>query len=181
MRTIALLRGINVGGSKKVPMAQLRALMDRLGFDDVATYVQSGNVVFSGPRRSARKIADEIEAGIVDEFGFEVLITIRTREELAAVVAANPLGASVAEGKLHHVLFLSAAPAPEVLADLDAAAHAPETFELIGRELFVSTPNGVAESRLFRALTEKRLGVRATARNWRTVEKLLELADAPPA
>jgi uncharacterized protein (DUF1697 family) len=179
MRTIALLRGINVGGNKRVPMAQLRMLMEQLGFDDVATYVQSGNVVFSGPRRAATTIAQEIEAGIVEQFGFEVLIAIRTREELAAVVAANPLGDVATEPKLHHVMFLSDAPDPALIAELGDEDYAPEAFALIGRELYVWTPDGIAGSPLFRALNEKRLGVRATARNWRTVEKLLELADAP--
>ena len=178
MRTIALLRGINVGGNKRVPMADLRALMERLGFSDVTTYVQSGNVVFSGPSRSARTVAKEIEAGIVEQFGFEALITIRTRDELAAVVAANPLKDVATEPKRHHVVFLSAAPDPAVVAEIDAAAHEPERFALIGRELYVWTPEGVTDSSLFKALSEKRLGVRATARNWRTVEKLLELADA---
>ncbi|MDO8212938.1 DUF1697 domain-containing protein [Conexibacter sp. CPCC 206217] len=178
MRTIALLRGINVGGNKKVPMADLRALMERLGFSDVKTYVQSGNVVFSGPRRAARTIAREIEAGIVEQFGFEVLITIRTRDELAAVVAANPLGEVATVDKRHHVVFLSAAPDPAVVAEIDEVAHEPERFELIGRELYVWTPEGITDSPLFKALSEKRLGVRATARNWRTVAKLLEMADA---
>lgn len=178
MRTIALLRGINVGGNKRVPMAELRALMERLGFADVTTYVQSGNVVFSGPRRAARTIAREIEAGIVEQFGFEVAITIRTRDELAAIVAANPLRAVADVPKLHHVLFLSGRPDAQAIADAEAGDHAPEAFALIGRELYVWTPEGVTDSPLFKLLNERRLGVRATARNWRTVEKLLELADA---
>lgn len=178
MRTIALLRGINVGGNKKVPMAQLRELMERLGFSDVATYVQSGNVVFSGPRRAARTIAREIEAGIVDEFGFEVLITIRTRDELAAIVEANPLGATVAAGNLFHVVFLSDAPDPDAVARVVPEDHGSEAYALIGRELYLSTPAGLSQSKLARALTERPLRVRATSRNWRTVAKLLELADA---
>lgn len=178
MRTIALLRGINVGGSKKVPMAELRALMERLGFSDVKTYVQSGNVVFSGPRRAARAVAREIEAGIVEQFGFEVLITIRTRDELAAVVEANPLGDVADEPKRHHVVFLSDAPDPDAIAALAPEDPAPEAWALIGRELYLWTPEGVTDSPLFKAFGEKRLGLRATARNWRTVEKLLELADS---
>jgi uncharacterized protein (DUF1697 family) len=181
MRTIALLRGINVGGSKKVPMADLRALMERLGFEDVKTYVQSGNVVFSGPRRAARTVAREIEAGIVEQFGFEVAITIRTRDELAAVVAANPLREVATEDRRHQVMFLSGAPDPEVLADVDAAAYAPEAFSLLGRELYVWSPDGIAVAQLYRVLTEKRLGVRATARNWRTILKLLAMADEAPS
>lgn len=179
MRAIALLRGINVGGAKKVPMAQLRALCEQqLGWSDVKTYVQSGNVVFSAPEDSEpRALADALEAAIGAEFGFDSLVTVRTRDELAAIVEANPLGASVAEGKFFHVTFLSDAPDPDLLTRA-APNPAPEAYALIGRELYLATPDGMGRSLLARALSERALRVRATSRNWRTVVTLLELADA---
>lgn len=178
MRWIALLRGVNVGGSKKVPMARLRELLSDLGHDDVRTYVQSGNVVFGAGEASAERIAGEIERAIEGEFGFGVRITMRTHEELAAVVAANPFPDAVAEPKTLHVLFLAAAVAADRLDDVHRAAFEPELFELRERELYLWLPDGIGRSALAARLTERRLGVEATARNWRTVRTLLELADS---
>lgn len=179
MRAIALLRGINVGGAKKVPMAQLRALCERqLGWSDVTTYVQSGNVVFSAPDGSApRALADALEQAIVEEFGFDSLVTVRTRDELAEIVSANPLGATVAEGRFFHVNFLSEAPDPDAVARLVPDDPSPEAYALIGRELYLKTPEGLSRSLLARVLVERPLRVRVTSRNWRTVATLLELAD----
>lgn len=177
MRWVALLRGVNVGGARKLPMARLRALLSGLGYDDVATYVQSGNAVFSADAGDARRLAQAIERAIEDEFGFEVNVTLRTREELAAVVAANPFPAAASEPKALHVIFLSEAVDPGRLADVDAAAFEPERFELHGRELYLWLPDGLGRSALAQALTERRLGVSATARNWRTVETLLGMAS----
>lgn len=176
-RHIALLRGINVGGHKKVAMARLRELMAELGYEDVRTYVQSGNVVFTGPERPAEETAREIESGLEAAFGFEISVLVRSREELADVVQVNPLLEIATEPARYHVLFLSAEVDPERLADLEPAAFAPEVLHLRGREIYLWTPEGMHESRLARALTAKRLGVNVTARNWRTVEKLLALAD----
>jgi uncharacterized protein (DUF1697 family) len=180
VRAIALLRGINVGGNKKLPMARLRALCEQqLGWSDVKTYVQSGNVVFGAPDGSEpRALADALERAIVAEFGFDSLVTVRTRDELAAIVEANPLGASAAEGKFFHVVFLSEAVDPGAVARIVPDDHAPEAYALIGRELYLKTPEGLSQSKLARVLVERPLRVRATSRNWRTVATLLELADA---
>lgn len=177
-RWIALLRGVNVGGAKKVPMAQLRELLSGLGFEDVRTYVQSGNAVFSAEEADPRAVAERIEAAIEDEFGFGSRITMRTRDELAAVVDTHPLRDVVTAANRFHVVFLSGEVRPDQLADVDAARYEPELFVLAGRELYLWTPEGLGTSRLAPALGEKRLGVTATMRNWRTVCKLLELADA---
>ena len=181
-RLIALLRGINVGGNKKVPMAELRELMAGLGHAEVRTYVQSGNVVFTAAEADAdaavERIAEGIEAAIEQRFGFGSRITIRTRDELAAVIAADPFKGVADRDRAYHVFFLAEAVSGAGLDELDAGSYLPEQWALRGRELYVWTPDGIGTSRLGKALTERRIGTRATARNWRTVKTLLEMADA---
>ena len=172
-RQIALLRGINVGGSKKVAMATLRELFAELGFTDVKTYVNSGNVVFSGREATAR----EIEEAIAATFGFDVAVVLRTRDELAAVVAANPLGDRATNPSRYLVLFSGGGPIDVARAD-GVVPGEGESYEIVGREAYLWLPDGVHASPLAKGLTEKRLGVAPlTARNWRTVEKLLALCD----
>jgi uncharacterized protein (DUF1697 family) len=176
-RQIALLRGINVGGRKKVPMARLRELMAELGYEDVRTYVQSGNVVFTGPEASPDTVARRLEQALEEAFGFDVAVVVRSRDELAAVVRTDPLGDRATDPAKYLVSFLADAVDADRLADLDADEFAPEAFRLEGRELYLWLPDGVHSSRLAKALSDERLGTTATARNWRTVEKLLALAD----
>jgi uncharacterized protein (DUF1697 family) len=177
-RLVALLRGINVGGHKKVPMAQLREVLEGAGFADVKTYVQSGNVVLTAPpRRSPAKVGREIEAAIEREFGFDVTVVMRTRDEIAALVEDDPLGDVATNPKYRIVVFLAKELDPKRLADVDPEEFAPEAFALRERELVMWAPNGQAESQLVKTLTEKRTGVTGTARNWRTVQKLMAMAD----
>jgi uncharacterized protein (DUF1697 family) len=178
-RQIALLRAINVA-NRQVPMAQLRDLMADLGYSDVKTYVQSGNVVFTGPDDEPQAVERRLASALADAFGFEIPVMVRTRDELAAVVDANPLRDVASEPARHHVLFLASEADPERLGEIDLEAFAPETFALRGRELYLWTPGGIGRSPLAKELSDKRLGVAATARNWRTVEKLLALADEAP-
>jgi uncharacterized protein (DUF1697 family) len=173
-RQIALLRGVNVGPTTKVGMAPLREVFAALGFTDIKTYVNSGNVVFGGRKASVAKV----EQAIAAEFGFDVPVVLRTRDELAGVVAANPLADTASNASRYLVLFGDGEIDPERAADLDADALAPEVFAIRGREAYLWLPGGVHQSKLARAMSEKRFGVRLTGRNWRTVEKLLALADA---
>jgi len=179
-RRIALLRGVNVGGNKKVPMARLRELFERLGHRAVRTYVQSGNVVFTAgdPSASDGELARAVEQAIEEELGFSAAVTIRTRDELAAVLAADPFAGVADHPSRYHVFFLADEVDPDRLADVDRARYEPERFALRGRELYLWTPEGLGRSPLAKVLTERRLGVAATARNWRTVTTLLEIADA---
>ena len=169
-RQIALLRGINVGGNKRVEMARLRKLLEELGYRDVRTYVNSGNAVFSGPRRSEQ----HLEAAIAKTFGFDVPVVLRSRDELADIVQANPLRDVATDPAKYLVVFCGA----EASTDLDPADFAPETFELRGREVYLWAPGGIGASELAKRLATRSLGAKSTARNWRTVEKLLALADA---
>jgi uncharacterized protein (DUF1697 family) len=176
-RYIALLRGINVGGNKKVPMAQLRELMEGLGYTEVATLLQSGNAVFTCKEKNPAKVGKQLEAAIVQEFGFEVSVVLRTRDELEAVIKANPLPGAEDAPSQFLVMFLSEAPDPKRFAQLDPAAYLPDEFRLVGREIYARFPNGVGRSKLATVLGGTRLGVIPTGRNWSTVTKLLELAD----
>jgi uncharacterized protein (DUF1697 family) len=173
---IALLRGINLGAHNRIPMADLRALLDDIGYPDARTLVQSGNIVLSAEPQPD-KLAAELERAITGKFGVQTPVVVRTREELAAVVALDPLGDVAQEHKLYQVSFLSAEPDPEVVAKIAQNDFAPELFVHVGREIYAWHPDGIHSSRLARMLSDKRLGVVATARNWKTTTKLLEMAD----
>jgi uncharacterized protein (DUF1697 family) len=176
MRQIVLLRGINIGPNKRVAMPRLRELLSGAGYEDVSTYVQSGNVVLSGAV-APEALARECEALIAAEFGFPVDVVVRTRDELAEVVRRDPLGDVATEPKRYQVTFLSAEPDPEIVERLGGLAAESERFAAHGRELYAWHPDGVARSRLWTELAGQGLGVTATSRNWNTVRKLLELAD----
>jgi uncharacterized protein (DUF1697 family) len=173
---VALLRGINVGRNKRLAMADLRALMVDIGYEDARTHLQSGNVVFSASERPAAA-AQRIEEALARDAGMDVAVLVRTRTELARLVRRNPLRAHATDPKRHLVVFLSAKPDPKRLRDIDPAAFEPERFEAHGREIYVWFPDGMQSAQLGHAFWEKRLGVTATGRNWNTVEKLLALAD----
>ncbi|MBT2364155.1 DUF1697 domain-containing protein [Streptomyces sp. ISL-10] len=175
-RYAALLRGINVGGSKKVPMAQLRAVLEDLGHRDVSTYLQSGNAVFAGPARDQQALAAGIEAALEKTFGFRVDTLVRDGAYLRAIADACPFPAPALPGRQLHVIFLSEPIAPERLASVDVAAHLPEEFRLGDRAIYLYTPGGLGRSKLAATLARPRLleGVVATTRNWNTVLELVE-------
>ncbi|MGW7514958.1 DUF1697 domain-containing protein [Streptomyces sp. NPDC054796] len=168
----ALLRGINVGGHKKVPMAELRALLGALGWTDVRTYLQSGNAVFTTGDRDPGPL---LERALAERFGFEVRALIRTGEALRATAAACPFPADALDPSKLLVLFLDGDPGPAHFADLDAAAYAPDEFRHIGDVLYAYFPDGMGRSKLAAKLNAERPGATSTGRNWRTLRKLIEL------
>jgi uncharacterized protein (DUF1697 family) len=175
-RQVVLLRGINVGRHKRVGMADLRALLTELGYGDVRTLLQSGNVVLTSglqPRQLERQLASQLEEGL----GFEIALVVRTRDELADAIERNPLGGVATDPSKYLVSFLSAELEPAIARELSAADVAPARLAISGRELFCWHPNGLAASPLAKLLGTKPLGVTSTARNWSTVTKLLALAD----
>lgn len=175
-RQIALLRGINVGTHNRIGMSPLRDLLHELGYEQVRTHLQSGNIVFTGatsPEESARTI----EAGVTERFGSTVPVLIRTRDELAHIVDGNPLRDIATEPAKLLVLFLSDRPDPETLAAIDPGDFEPDTFAIGDREIHVWCPNGLRATKLSHTFWEKRLGLTATGRNWNTVSTLLTLAD----
>jgi uncharacterized protein (DUF1697 family) len=174
---IVLLRGINIGSRNRIAMPALREALEEAGFDDVRTYLQSGNVVLSS-RAAPATVARKCEAAIAEEFGLDIDVVVRTRAELAGVVKRNPLAKVATDPKRYQVSFLSAKPPGKIVRKLESLAADGERLVASGRELYAWHPKGVARSKLWAALAGRGLGVTATARNWTTVTKLLELADA---
>jgi uncharacterized protein (DUF1697 family) len=170
----ALLRGINVGGRVRIPMAELRSTFEALGHEDVVTYLQSGNVVFRADGK-APDVATGIERRIAEDFGLDVAVLLRTARELTAIAAGNPFLTEEADLTKLHVVFLESAPARSAMARLDPARSPPDRFSARGRELYLHLPKGAGRSKLTNDYLERTLGTRATARNWRTVSKLVEL------
>ncbi|MFI5680303.1 DUF1697 domain-containing protein [Streptomyces cellulosae] len=175
----ALLRGINVGGSRKVPMADLRALMEGLGHDNVRTYLQSGQATFAGDHGDEDALAAELREAIEKRFGFVVDVIVRDHAYLKAVADACPFPAAELEAKQLHVTYFSAPVAEERFAEIDRAAFLPEEFRLGDRALYLYAPNGLGRSKLAEQLSKPRLnkGLIATSRNWNTVLKLVEMTD----
>jgi uncharacterized protein (DUF1697 family) len=179
MMQIALLRGINVGGRKKVAMADLRTVCERLGFTDVKSLLQSGNLVFRGDRRPAADVEDLLRAESVKRLSLDAEFFVRSAKEWTAIVAANPFPRAAAQDPAHLVLMcLKEAPVGASVEALQAAIAGPEIIRAKGRHLYIVFPTGIGTSRLTNALIEKRLGTRGTARNWNTVLKLAALTTA---
>jgi uncharacterized protein (DUF1697 family) len=176
-RYAAFLRGINLGRVNRLAMADLRTILGDLGYTDVKTHLQSGNVVLSSDLAPDR-LAEELERALAERLGLEIPVIVRTRDELAAVIEHDPLGDVADDPKRYQVNFLSAEPDPEGVRALEAQDLAPERCVVSGREVYAWHANGIQRSPLAKLLTDGRLGVTVTARNWNTVTKLLELADA---
>lgn len=177
-RHVLLLRGINLGARRRVPMARLREVLTSAGYEDVRTHLQSGNVVLTSPSDATTLERDGAQI-LRAAFGFEIAVMVRTRDELAAAVAADPFGDEADDPARYQVSFLAGYPDPAGVEDLLSAEIAPERVAVRGREVYAWHPGGVGRSELAKLITERRLGVAVTARNWRTVTKLLELAHAP--
>ena len=174
MRTwVALFRGINVGGNNVLPMKELVAVLEDLGARDVGTYVQSGNAVFRSEEMDAPALSDRIGAGIKERHGFEPRVLLLGSGELEKAVRSNPF--PEAEPKTLHLYFLSSAPERPDLGALEGIKGDRERFVLEDRVFYLHAPNGVGRSKLA-ANAEKLLGIPATARNWRTVRKVMEMA-----
>ncbi|MGC9961766.1 MAG: DUF1697 domain-containing protein [Acidimicrobiales bacterium] len=179
-RYVALLKGINVGRRKRIAMADLRALLTGLGYADVATYLASGNALFStSGDRPAASLAADMEERIAEGLGMVVRVIVRTPAELAAVMARNPLGAEPENPSRFFVGFLSTTPDPSVLRslerDLRASAPAGDAIWLTGAEAFLWCPGGFSLLDHSAAI-EKRLGVVVTTRTWNTVTRLVQMA-----
>ncbi len=174
---VLLLRGINVGKAKQVPMAELKALLQDAGYGDVRTHLRSGNVVAS-TSLSPAAAAQDASSRIAAHFGFEVGVVVRTAEELVATVDADPLGAVADNPSRHMVAFLDVEPSPALVEALTAAAVEPERFAVAGQDVHLWLPDGVTGSPLSAVLTPKAVGGLVTVRNWNTVTKLLAMASA---
>jgi uncharacterized protein (DUF1697 family) len=171
-RYIALLRGINVGGHNKVPMAALRDICESVGCTEVATYIQSGNVVLTSSL-DARKLRHALEAAITERLGVSPVVVVRTRQQLADVIAGNPF--DKADPDHLHVAFLSEQPDASQVAGLAELDHPPEDIAVLGTEAYFHLPNGLGRAKI-PELFGRRVKTPATVRNWRTVNKLLQMS-----
>jgi uncharacterized protein (DUF1697 family) len=173
---VALLRGINVGGNKKVKMEKLRSSFEALGLEQVRTYIQSGNVVFKSAKASTQALSRKIEDRIVADFGFSVSVVIRMADDIADAIASNPFlnQPGIAPDKFH-VAFLSEAPAPAALKKLSELTLAPDLSSCRGKEVYFYFPNGVSGSSLWKYPLDRVLAVETTMRNWRTVNTLHQM------
>ncbi len=182
-RLLVLLRGINVGGHHSVPMADLRTLFAKLGCTQVATYIQSGNVVCTAP---ASLTAPEIAFTLESRFGFPIPVALRTGEELAAIIAANPFPASNADEATGsnpsidplHAVFFETTPPPPILHMLEAKRTGGEQLALHNRELYLHLPQGAGRSKLALACTAPTTPGNPTMRNWKTILQLHTLLGA---
>jgi uncharacterized protein (DUF1697 family) len=181
---VALLRGINVGGHKRIAMADLRELMAALGHTDVSTYIQSGNVVFSCDAGDTHAIAGAIAGAIADRLSVDVPVIVLTREELAAVIAANPFAGEPDGKRVHAVIHpeaLGSGREDEIVAALQSASAkgGRDDAVVVGRTLYLHTPDGLGRSDLAARLTRPAGPAGAgTARNWATVTRLMAMLDA---
>ena len=166
---VALLRGINVGGHRRIAMADLRELMRSLGHPDAITHLQSGNIVFDSAGKEVAKVRGELEAAIASRLGLEVRVLIRTRAELVRIVEANPLPAATAEPSRFMVTFLDPSPTAEQIAGVDPAEFLPDELRFGDGVAYAWYHQGIQASKLTDAVWSRRLGVLATTRNWRTV------------
>lgn len=167
---VALIRGINLGPKKKVPMAELRAALEADGFDNVRTLLASGNVVLDGGG-SAEDVSTRVARVIAKEFGHDVGVMARTAEQIADIVDGDPMPKAPKDGSKYFVAFLS-----DEAKGLPGDDFGDERYVARGKEIYMSCPDGLGDSRLWKAIDERKLGVRATTRNWNTVLKIREVA-----
>ncbi|HET7893122.1 MAG TPA: DUF1697 domain-containing protein [Candidatus Sulfotelmatobacter sp.] len=174
---IALLRGINVGPNKRMKMEKLRASCEGLGFEEIKTYIQSGNIVFRAPRLSPAALSKKLEECISRDFGFSADVITRTSVEMEQIIKKNPLlkEIDVDPSKLH-VVFLSEKPPAASLKKLQGLTLPPDRTRNLDREIYFYFPNGVSGSSLWKHSLDKVLSVSGTMRNWNTVNKLYEMA-----
>lgn len=173
---IALFRGINVGGHNILPMKELRTLLEDLGAQDVKTYIQSGNAVFRHEADSVAQLSSRISAAIKESHGFEPRVLLLDLAAMEKAVASNPFPEAESEPKTLHLYFLAAGPQNPDLPMLDTLKKDSEQFKLTDTVFYLHAPDGIGRSKLAERV-EKTLGVAATARNWRTVSKIMAMVS----
>ena len=174
MKYVAFLRGINVGGNNKIKMKTLREMCAALGLSYVKTYINSGNVIFETAKTDDKKLADRIETAIEKEFSLKIKVIARTIDEIENIVKNNPFGGQFENDKDLHVFFLNEALTQEKRELLLSNNTENEMYAVQNREIFCLLTTGVSDNLMGKDYIGKKLKVSATARNWRTVNKILE-------
>lgn len=174
---ITILRGINVSGHKKIIMNDLKVLLSTLGFENIRTYIQSGNVIFQAAKANTEKLAAAIEKDIKTKYEFEVPVLVLTQTDLKTVIDDNPFlkEKGTVPDKLH-ITFLADTPEQENIEKLSAANYEPDKFKIKNKAVYIYCPNGYGNTKLTNTFFENKLKVTATTRNWKTVNTLAELA-----
>ena len=172
---VALLRGINVGGKNRVPMKVLTEIFLDCGCADVVTYIQSGNVIFRGPKAGQERLATRVQAEIAARVGHRIPVILRSAAEMRETVRANPF-LDREDGRLH-VYFLERNPTEAAIRSLDPERSPGDSFRLTGREIYLLLPNGMGRTKLTNAYFDSKLGTTSTARNWATTLRLLEMVS----
>ena len=172
---ITLLRGINLGGKKKILMADLKQLFCDLGFSNVVTYIQTGNVIFTNEKEDILKLESKIEQAILAHYDFDVTVIIRTEEELDEIISNNPF---ITEGDVErlHITFLKNNPALAEQEKMKNCDFKPDDFKIVNKNVYIYCSKLYMDSKLGNTLFENKLKVRASTRNWKVVLKLLQLA-----
>ena len=178
MKYVSILRGINVSGQKKMAMNDLRSLYELLGFQNVVTYIQSGNVIFEATVKNKTNLKVKIEEAIKKKYKFHVPVEIRTNRELENIIKNIPFGSVdlLEDGTRIFITFLSSKPLAVKVAEIKKYVVAPEKLVVRGIEVYLYCPNGYGKSKLSNTFLEHKLGVAATTRNWKSVIKLYELS-----
>jgi uncharacterized protein (DUF1697 family) len=178
-RNVAFLRGVNVGGHGKFPMADFKRLLEQIGATSVKTHLNSGNAAFTSNKKPAG-LQKELHAAIVADLGRPVDVVVRTAAQLRKVIDGDPFAGVADDGSKYVVLFLTGTPDHAAVKAIEDRTEdfAPEQFVHIGTEFYVWCPNSLRDAKLPIALADKKMGVAATARNWNTVKRMLELAEA---
>lgn len=171
---LSILRGINVSGQKKVPMAELKSLYEELNLKDISTYIQSGNVIFR--TESIKDLSQRIEQKILAKYNFNVPVIIRTMDEMQIVLRQNPfIKESNIDLEKLHVTYLSENPKQENIDKLNTYNYQPDRFLILGKEIYLYCPNGYGRTKLTTDFFENKLKVPATTRNWRTTNELFKI------
>jgi uncharacterized protein (DUF1697 family) len=175
-RYVALLRSVNVAGHGRIAMDELRASFDTLGYTDVTTYIQTGNVLFTTGSKSEKGIASAVEERLAEDFGDSPAVLVRTVADFWRVGSASPYAKAGADPARHHVTFLATVPSKKALEAFTLPPSGRDELVIEGKEVYVHTPDGYADTKYTGTFLERRLGVVSTTRNWNTVTKLCELA-----
>lgn len=174
-KKIAILRGINVGGKRIIRMADLKLLAEKLGWKEVKTYIQSGNLIFNASQENT-ELEHILENAILEKFGFEVPVIIRDAAEFQSFVKQNPFLDSAAAINQLHLTFLKTKPAKEDVTTILSHNYAPDKFAVHHKEVFICCTGKYHQSKLTNIFFEKQLKTGATTRNWKTVLQLIELS-----
>lgn len=179
VKYISILRGINVGGQRKVPMTVLKSLYEELKFKDIISYIQSGNIIFQTNQNITEQIlAAKIHKKISEKFNFDVPVIVRTIQEMESIIAKNPfLKMQNIDLEKLHVTFLEEVPGQNDLQNIEKYDYSPDKFIIINKEIFLYCPGGYGKTKLSNNFFENKLKLRATTRNWKTVNKLAGLSS----